>query len=392
MATRNFVHEFLNDVDKASDKFNLFSKKGFSESEKTRFDALMENICQSYLDRRRLKNVTITTLRSDRTQLRNAVRKRYLNKRMAYTVPDKSKGIPEYSEELRRNVRAQVLVHPVLNHLDISWQEKDEYYQVRQEQIVKRTGKGTKAARDVVMIIDVDKVKSITRKLLACDVTGLPPTLSLILGLQAATGRRFFEIVAAAISLPGHDFEGITERQWNRKKTPISDALDYLPRRTLFFLGQLKTGQSMNPVRDYPIYNLVHNRETLPALDRLRREVQKVPYPVFGNWQRRSGEDADEQIINKIFNSSLAGELGYAAKASGFHECLERNGKQFHKSQFEAKMLRNMYGHILYSELIVEPGLDTDFTDFAHPLYGHTGKTVTAEYKGFKVKGMRYTS
>jgi hypothetical protein len=382
MARKEDIKKFFQDVDAASEMRGLYSGQSIGDGDMTALEHELEAICGRFFDMRRDENLDVTTLRSDRTQLRNAARKLYSGRAMAYTVMDASKRKPVYSERAGRNILIPIEVHPVMTYLDISWEEKDDYFQARKKQVLERTGEGTRGAKNEILITSVEGIKRTTLDLLNWKKgDSREKFYALTLGLAAATGRRVFEIQAAAMGLPGHEIKGITAREWKKYE---GSAVHYIPRRTLSFSGQMKTGQSKNPTRAYPIYGLVANREVLGALKKLAEIIRKRQAPpVF--YSDMTG--LDEQEINKRINSSTSGDLGEFAKEKGrIFDHLERNGKALNPALFAAKMTRNVYGHVLYAELKI----DIDFPDFARPLYGHTGTDVTAEYKGFRVKGIRY--
>lgn len=383
MAKKAEVESFFKNVDAISDKHGLYSKKALTPDEIAALDYEFETVCASFFEGRREQNIDITTLRSDRTQLRNVARKLYAGRAMAYTVRDATKRRTMYSEKAGRNILVPVDVHPVMAHLDISWEEKDEYFQVRKNQVLERTGEGTRGAKNEILITSIAGIKRAALDLINWKKGDKHERFyAMALGIAAATGRRIFEVFAAAMGLPGHELRGMTAREWPRYASGA--AIHYIPRRTLYFSGQMKTGQSKNPVRAYPIYGLVSNHEILGAMKRLSEIIAKRQAPdVF--YKDMTG--LDESEINKRINSSTSGELGKFAKdKSQIWAHLERNGTPLHPALFVAKMTRNIYGHALFAELQI----DIDFPDFARPLYGHTGTDVTAEYKGFRVKGIRY--
>lgn len=385
MAKQQDINVFFAELDAICNDIGMYTKQSLTPGEIEAFTMRASALCTAFFDKRRDAGIGVTTLRSDRTQLRNAARKRYANRFVAYRTPDSGKREPVYSEQAGRTILKPVMVHPVVNLIDISWEEKDAYFQERQKQVVARTGEGTKAATDEVIITSVAGIKSAIRDLLTYPRDNQRRRFyALILAVAGATGRRTFEIYAAAMNLPGHDITGITSRQWERFANTA--AIHYLPRRTLFFAGQMKTGQTKNPIREYPIYNLITNKELLPALDELREIIKTGDCPPR---LKTDFSNMTESEINKAVNSSTAGALGLSARESGFERYLEIGGNPVH-SLFEAKWLRNIYGHCLYAELVVAAGKHTDFPDFARPLYGHVGTDVTSEYKGFRVKGIRY--
>jgi hypothetical protein len=396
MARKDEIDVFFKTVDNVSERHGLYSEKTLSADGIAALEHDLNALCAAFFDKRREENIDITTLRSDRTQLRNAARKRYEDRPLAYSVRDSSKKKPVFSERYQRMVMMPVQVHPVMGFLDISWEEKDEYFQTRRQQILQRTGEGTRLAENEILITSVDGIKKAALSMLNYKTGDKRDEFyALILGLTAATGRRIFEICAAAMGLPGHDLHGITQRDW--KKYATGAAIDYLPRCTLWFSGQMKTGQSKNPVRQYPIYGLVQNKQILTALGKLKKLIAEgkgkekhVPPIIYADF---SG--LDESEINKRVNSSTSGDLGeFTRKHATFFECLERGGKPLHPALFVAKMTRNLWGHCLYAEyaqrVTAQGKTPIDFPDFARPLYGHTGTDVTSEYKGFRVKGIRY--
>jgi len=385
MAKQQEINAFFTELDSICNDIGVYTKESLTPDEIEAFTMRTSALCTAFFDKRREAGVGITTLRSDRTQLRNAARKRYANRSVAYRTPDSGKREAVYSEQARRTILKPLMVHPVVNLIDISWEEKDAYFQNRQQQVIARTGEGTKHATKEVLITSVAGIKTAIRDLLKYPRDNQRKRFyALALAVAGATGRRTFEVYAAAMNLPGHDITGITSRQWG--KYAATAAIHYLPRRTLFFAGQLKTGQTKNPVREYPIYNLITNKELLPALDELRKIIKTGDCPPR---LKSDFSGMTESEINKAVNSSTAGDLGIAAKKSGFERYLEIDGNPV-RSLFEAKWLRNIYGHCLYAELVIAAGKHTDFPDFARPLYGHVGADVTSEYKGFRVKGIGY--
>ncbi len=379
MAKINEIERFLVELDRITELHNMNTVRGVTANNKALFASEIEALSLDFFEERRKQGVDLTTLRSDRTQLKNAVRKRYESATLAYRIEDKYKK-KKVIDTVKYTIHTEIaLVHPVLEFIDIDRNEKQEYFDMRNTQIARRVGDAHKGIppSDVINISQPEIFIGHGKKLLSTIAeTDKITFYSRIIGILSMTGRRSSEVFLSLIDYPGHGFKLAQGHEAGHK---------------LSFTGQMKVGLSKTGYEANEIHVLCSPREILKSIreckDMINGNTAKLP-KIFMDKNKLLGIELKE-LARKI-NSSTSGDMGKIVKTIGFSDCLQKNGTPYHPGLFSVHMLRDISMNLCYYKHVKKKDKQGAYSLYARTQLGHTSGAEFESYAGYAVNGHQY--